>query len=91
MKENLYRKTLINKELEILRNAVDRADKLSAKKMTNSPHIKNIIEIVELFLKDKQLICYGGTAINNILPKYDRFYDPTFEIPDYDFFLSRCN
>ena len=31
-------------------------------------------------------MCYGGTAINNILPNYDKFYDTNFEIPDYDFF-----
>ena len=32
------------------------------------------INIVEDFLKRKRLICYGGTAINNILPKKDQFY-----------------
>ena len=41
---------------------------------------------LENFLRKKKLICYGGTAINNILPKNDRFYDFDKEIPDYDFF-----
>ncbi len=31
-------------------------------------------------------MCYGGTAINNILPKKDQFYDRDLEIPDYDFY-----
>jgi hypothetical protein len=31
-------------------------------------------------------MCYGGTAINNLLPKEDRFYNPETDIPDYDFF-----
>lgn len=31
-------------------------------------------------------MCYGGTAINNLLPKEDRFYDPETTIPDYDFY-----
>ena len=45
-----------------------------------------IIEIVEEFIAKKRLICYGGTAINNILPKQVQFYDRSVEIPDYDFF-----
>ena len=34
------------------------------------------------------MICYGGTAINNILPKDDQFYDKDIEVPDYDFYSS---
>ena len=74
------------KALEILRDAVDIAEKKSAKRTVNSPEIKRIISIVEDFLRKKKLICYGGTAINNILPEEDQFYDRDIEIPDYDFF-----
>jgi hypothetical protein len=74
------------KELEILRAAVDTKEKEKAKKTVDSPEVKKIISIVEAFLKKKKLICYGGTAINNILPKEDQFYDKELEIPDYDFF-----
>ena len=74
------------KELEILRAAVDKAERISGKKMTSSPDIKKMIDIVEDFLRSKKLICYGGTAINNILPDQDKFYDKDVEIPDYDFF-----
>ena len=45
-----------------------------------------MLTIVENFIKKKSLICYGGTAINNILPKKDQFYNKDIEIPDYDFF-----
>jgi hypothetical protein len=76
-------------ELTILRNAVDLAEKRSAYKIVNSPEVKKIIEIVELFIKNKKLICYGGTAINNILPKQDQFYDLNVELPDYDFFSNK--
>jgi hypothetical protein len=31
-------------------------------------------------------VCYGGTAINNILPEMAQFYDKKTEIPDYDFY-----
>jgi hypothetical protein len=75
-------------ELAILRSAVDKAEMLQGKQAANSPEVKKIISIVEMFLKRKQLICYGGTAINNILPKQDQFYNKEIEIPDYDFFSA---
>ena len=75
-------------ELTILRTAVDKSDKLKGKEKMQSPELKKIISIVENFLKVKGLICYGGTAINNILPVQDQFYDKNIEIPDYDFFST---
>ena len=73
-------------ELAILRTRVDEIDQKKGKKMINSPEISKIIGIVEEFLKKKKLICYGGTAINNILPLEDQFYDKDIELPDYDFY-----
>jgi hypothetical protein len=73
-------------ELAILRAAVDKADEIQGRKVANSPEIKQIIGIVEDFLRSKKLICYGGTAINNILPRQDQFYNKDVEIPDYDFY-----
>ena len=37
-------------------------------------------------MKSNRVLCCGGTAINNLLPPEDRFYDPDRDIPDYDFF-----
>ena len=73
-------------ELAILRHVVDDNEKIAGEKVASSPEIKKMIEIVEDFLIKKKLICYGGTAINNILPKEAQFYDKNYEIPDYDFF-----
>ena len=73
-------------ELAILRHAVDENEKIQNEKVSNSEEVKNMIKIVEQFIKDKQLICYGGTAINNILPTYAQFYNKDIEIPDYDFY-----
>lgn len=73
-------------ELSILRMAVDKAEEKIAKRVVNSEDIKNIIKIVEDFIRKKDLICYGGTAINNILPTEDQFYNKELEVPDYDFF-----
>jgi hypothetical protein len=73
-------------ELAILRSAVDKAEARLGKLTANSPEVKKIITIVENFLRKKKLVCYGGTAINNILPKQDQFYNKEIEIPDYDFY-----
>jgi hypothetical protein len=77
-------------ELTILRMAVDKAETRTGEKQANSVEVKDIISIVESFLLKKSLICYGGTAINNILPLYDQFYDKSSEIPDYDFFSKNA-
>lgn len=73
-------------ELAILRHAVDENEKHQGQKIANSEEVKKIIGILEDFLVEKKLICYGGTAINNILPKYAQFYNKDAELPDYDFF-----
>ena len=73
-------------ELSILRAAVDKIGVKSGKIKINNPEIKEIIKIIENFLQKTKRICYGGTAINNILPLQDQFYDKTIELPDYDFF-----
>ena len=56
------------------------------KKMIMTPEIQQIVKIVEDFLKVKKLICYGGTAINNLLPISDLFYRKDIELRDYDFY-----
>jgi hypothetical protein len=73
-------------ELAILRQAVDTNEKITGQKIASSEEIVKMIEIVEEFLKNKQLLCYGGTAINNILPKHAQFYNKEYEVPDYDFY-----
>ena len=75
-------------ELAILRMAVDNAEEKIGKRIVSSDEIKQIIQIVEDFIKVKNLICYGGTAINNILPAEDQFYNKEAEIPDYDFYST---
>ena len=75
-----------NRELELLKNAMDVEAKKRGERIAQNPIMKNIIDVLEKFIHDKKLVCYGGTAINNILPKEDQFYNRNIEIPDYDFF-----
>jgi len=77
-------------ELTILRMAVDKAEEKMGKRVVNSEDVQKIIDIVEEFIKRKNEICYGGTAINNILPEEDKFYNKEVEIPDYDFFSENA-
>lgn len=77
-------------ELSILRAAIDNVEKKIAEDKVMGPEIKKIMEIVENFLVKKRVICYGGTAINNILPEDAQFYDRRIDIPDYDFFSANA-
>ena len=92
MKNKICDKTMTftDCELAILRSAVDKAEEKSGRIVSNSTEVKKIISIVENFIRHKKLICYGGTAINNILPKQDQFYNTDIEIPDYDFFSTNA-
>jgi hypothetical protein len=75
-------------ELALLRHITDQNElKIKEKNVQNDEIIK-IISIIETFLQEKKLICYGGTAINNILSNSKQFYDMATEIPDYDFYST---
>ena len=75
-----------NRELELLKNAINIEAKKRGQRIAQNPIMKQIISVLEKFIRDKNLVCYGGTAINNILPPVDQFYNRDLEIPDYDFF-----
>jgi len=74
--------------MSILKRAVASAEKTRGTATIKSPEVKLIIKTVETFLRSNPLICYGGTAINNILPPRDQFYDTATEFPDYDFYST---
>ena len=75
----------IDREMKLLQETVDEAGKKYSLKLT--PKTYKIIKTVEDFISKNELICYGGMAINNILPKKAQFYKPN-EFPDFDFFSS---
>ena len=72
-------------QIDLLKMAVEEAEKKNKIKLLNTNGVKKIFEIVNSFIKKHKCICYGGTAINNILPLKDQFYS-SYDIPDYDFF-----
>jgi hypothetical protein len=52
----------------------------------NDPDVRKILRYVKDFIKRSRVLCYGGTAINNLLPQSEQFYDPNYDVPDYDFY-----
>jgi hypothetical protein len=84
------RQSLQECELAIVRTAVDTIEELEGKFMVDDPKVRDIIAIMEDFMRDEKLICYGGTAINNILPEEDQFYNHDLEIPDYDCYSPKA-
>ena len=75
-------------ELAIVRSVIDESEKIQGSEMAKSESVQKMLSIVEKFIRQNKLICYGGTAINNILPKQDQFYNTDITIPDYDFFST---
>jgi len=61
------------------------------KKIKRTNYTKpEIFNIINEYISKNQLICYGGMAINNIIPiKSERFYDD-LDIPDYDCFTPNA-
>jgi len=76
-------------DLVVIEHIKKQQKKLQAIHIEN--HLQNdtdiIIKKVEEFIKKKKLICYGGTALNNLLPDDKQFYSNA-DIPDYDFFST---
>ncbi len=76
----------VQKQFEALQKVVDEAQKRIDYTIAHDQDIIKAIEVVERFLRKKERVCYGGQAINSLLPPKSRFYDPEYNIPDYDFF-----
>lgn len=75
-------------ELAILRLQVDKAQNKMSRRLVESSETSQILKIVENFIMKKKLVCYGGIAINALLPKNDKIYNEDIDIPDYDFFTA---
>ena len=72
--------------MDSLKEIVEKLTLENDKKAAANPMIRTSLKVVADFLKTHEVMCYGGTAINNLLPAEERFYDPETTIPDYDFY-----
>jgi hypothetical protein len=66
----------------------EKAQNMQAAAAASDPIIKQILSVVKTFIQSNRVMCYGGTAINNLLPENEQFYDPNYDIPDYDFYTE---
>ncbi len=82
------KKSFAECEMDILKLSMEEAEQYQYIDITDE--IKDMLYILEDHLRSPHYICYGGTAINNILPKKDQFYDYDKEIPDYDVFSKNA-
>jgi hypothetical protein len=66
----------------------EKAQNIQDREAATDPSIAKILGVVKKFIQQSRVMCYGGTAINNLLPQTQRFYDPNYDIPDYDFYTE---
>ena len=69
-----------------LQDAIKKAAEELDRETAHDEELLRALAIVEQFIRRKKRICYGGTAMNEILPKSKKFYDPETDLPDYDFY-----
>lgn len=73
----------MERQLKILEQKVE-----EKKQLDRIEYYQNNIRMFNItrdFVKEKNLLLYGGLALNLSLPHPKRFYDE-YEVPDYDFF-----
>jgi len=74
--------------MEEIQAAAEKAQEIIDKTEASNPLVHKMMGIVRKFIQHNRVLCYGGTAINNLLPKEKQFYNPETDIPDYDFFTE---
>ena len=79
---------LINKKLQV---AITKANQHINYESAHNEELLRALSVVQDFIKRKKRICYGGTAMNAILPENRRFYDPDTDLPDYDFYTPTAD
>jgi Poly(A) polymerase catalytic subunit len=82
----LLNRAEFQKQISLLKAIADQAQERIDFASAHDPETIQAIRVVEQFLRTKHRLCYGGQAINAHLPKKCRFYDPNYNVPDYDFF-----
>ncbi len=76
----------IQKQFEHLDTVVSEAQKRIDYTIAHDKELLKAIEVVERFLRKRKRVCYGGQAINALLPMTHKFYNEKTDVPDYDFF-----
>jgi len=86
---NIYKVT--SHVTDRLKAAIDVATEKQKYIAAHDIEMKRALEVVQNFIKKKKRVCYGGTAMNMILPEKKRFYNTEYDLPDYDFFTPKMD
>lgn len=80
----------LSKAKQLAADRLEEAVKIAQQRIdyeaAHNPAILEALAVVKAFLVRKGRVCYGGTAMNAILPESKQFYNPEYDLPDYDFF-----
>jgi len=74
-----------------LHEAIDKATERGEYEIAHDKDLLMALSIVEDFIKRKKRVCYGGTAMNALLPANKKFYNPDRDLPDYDFYTPEAD
>ena len=88
LERKLSQNELIKSRLD---SAIEKAEEILDYESSHNIELLQALNIVKQFIIRKKRVCYGGTAMNALLPKKDKFYDPNFDLPDYDFLTPDIN
>ena len=77
--------TSTQKLIALVRAAAAEAADYQERFAAEDTEARKIVDIMENFLREKTRVVYGGAAINAHLSPKNKFYDPTLNLPDYDF------
>jgi hypothetical protein len=88
MKTKVCPKNKSYEECELIsaENTAKLALEIKGKSETSSDLFRQLKRICIEFISKTKTVVYGGTAINELLPKEDQFYNPEVDIPDYDIY-----
>jgi len=72
--------------MEAIEKAAELAETKNEERSAQNPTIRKALNAVRDFARKEDVILYGGTAINSLLPDDKKFYDTSRTLPDYDMF-----
>ena len=78
-------------KIKQLDDAIEDAEEIMNYELAHNSALIGALNIVKDFIKRKKRVCYGGTAMNMLLPQAYKFYNPDIDLPDYDFLTPDVN
>ena len=91
LEKQISKETFLSKAETRLEKAIIKAQEIINYESSHNTEILQALDVVKQFIQSKKRVCYGGTAMNALLPEKYKFYDPDYDLPDYDFLTPDGN